>query len=307
MKYRKLGNTDMEVSAVCLGSWVFGGDCWGDVEDLQSVQVVKEAIENGINFIDTAPVYGSGRSEKVIGRVLSKADEKIFVATKCGLEIEGKAIRPNLTKEFIREEIENSLKRLNVETVDLYQCHWPDPNTPMEESFGELNALVGEGKIKHIGVSNFSEEQLAEALTFSNVVSNQVQYSLLDREIEEDLIPFCGEKGVSILSYGPLGGGILTGKYKELPQVSKGDVKSFFYKFYREPFWSQARGLVDVLDDIADEHGVPTSQVAMNWVLSRSEVGSCIVGCRSSDQLKSNIAASDWELSTEELERIPQI
>jgi len=152
MKNRKIGNTDLQVPSVCLGTWVFGGDCWGNPNDAESIRVVEEAIDKGWNFIDTAPIYGSGRSEEVIGKALKGKKDKVIIATKCGLEKHGKGIRPNLTPFFIREEIENSLRRLGVDTIDIYQCHWPDPKTPIEDTFTELNILKAEGKIKHIGV-----------------------------------------------------------------------------------------------------------------------------------------------------------
>jgi aryl-alcohol dehydrogenase-like predicted oxidoreductase len=303
MQYRKIANTDLSVSSVCLGTWVFGGDCWGEVDDAQSVSVVKEAIESGINFIDTAPIYGSGRSEEVVGRAI-KEKIGVVIATKCGLEQKGKSIRPNLTPAFIRKEIEGSLRRLGVCTIDLYQCHWPDPNTPLEETFGEMNKLVEEGKVRYIGVSNFEKSLLSRAREITNIVSDQVEYSLFRRDIEKELIPFCREKIISIFAYGALGGGILTGKYKAPPRFPKGDVRSFFYTFYTEPFWSKAKALVSVLEEIASKRKCSTAEVTINWVLRHPEVVSCIVGCRTIEQLRQNISAADWSLSKEEFERI---
>jgi aryl-alcohol dehydrogenase-like predicted oxidoreductase len=174
----------------------------------------------------------------------------------------------------------------------------------MSETFGELSRLVKEGKIKHIGVSNYSKELLEEAASIAPIVSNQVHYSIFHRDIEKDLIPFSREKGISILTYGSLGGGILSGKYKEPPSFPKGDVRSFFYTYYREPFWSKARELVSVLEGIAAKHDVATSQVAIDWVLNCSEVASCITGCRTPQQLGQNVPAADWSLSEEEIARI---
>lgn len=306
MKYRKLGNSDLEVSAIALGTWVFGGDCWGEADDEKSLNVVAEAIDKGINFIDTAPVYGSGRSEEIIGKAIKGKRDKVIIATKLGLRQEGTSIKHDLSASFIKEEIENSLRRLGVETIDLYQCHWPDPNTPMDETFKELNALVAEGKVRYIGVSNFTPDQLKEAGQLAEIQSNQMRYSILDRDIENSQFPLCGEKKMSILSYGSLGGGILTGKYKKPPQLSKGDVRSWFYKFYKEPLWSKVRDLVSVLEGIADARKVPVSQVAINWVLGHGEVASCIAGCRTSLQLDMNVTATDWELSGEELGKIEE-
>jgi len=307
MKYKKIGNSNMNASSVCLGSWVFGGDVWGEVDDEESLRVMEEAVEKGVNLIDTAPVYGYGRAEEVIGRFLAGKKNKVMIATKCGLEGKGMALRPNLSAKFIREEVENSLRRLNVEAIDLYQCHWPDPNTPLQETFEQMKKLTCEGKIKHIGVCNFGKEALSSACSIAPVISNQVQYSLLDREIEKELIPFCEEKNISILSYGVLGGGVLSGKYKKAPAFSKGDVKSFFYKYYKGPGWDKAKKVVGVLEEISAVRKVPTSQVAINWVLSRRQVASCIVGCRTQQQLEKNVGASDWELTAEEIEKIENV
>ena len=303
MQYRKIANTDLSVSSICLGTWVFGGDCWGEVDDAQSVRVVKEAIESGINFIDTAPIYGSGRSEEVVGRAI-KEKIGIVIATKCGLEQKGKSIRPNLTPAFIRKEVEGSLRRLGICTIDLYQCHWPDPSTPLEETFGELDKLVQEGKIRYIGVSNFDKSLLDRTQQITNVVSDQVEYSLFRRDIEKELIPFCREKIISIFAYGTLGGGILTGKYKTPPRFPKGDVRNFFYTFYAEPFWNKAKALILVLEEIASKRNCSAVEVTINWVLSHPEVVSCIVGCRTEEQLRQNILAAGWELSEDELRRI---
>jgi len=302
MKYRKIGNTDLEVSAIALGSWVFGGEGWGkEADDDESVRVIGRALDMNINFIDTAPIYGDGRAETVIGKAIQGKRKDVIIATKCGLEKKGRSIKCNLTAKFIREEIENSLRRLNVETIDLYQCHWPDKDTPFEETFGELNKIKEEGKIRYIGVSNFEKELLEEAVSIAPVVSDQVRYSVFDRGIEKELIPFCGRKEISILSYGSLGGGILTGKYKEPPVFEKSDVRSFFYRYYKEPFWSNGRAAISNLENIASERNVPTAQIAINWVLSRKEVAGCIIGCRTEQQLMSNIGAVNWELTPEEL------
>jgi len=304
MEYRKISNTDMEVTTITLGTWVFGGDCWGKVDDEQSIRVIEKAVDSGINIIDTAPIYGTGRSESVIGKALKKIRNKVYIATKCGLKPEGRSIQVDQSAKFIRQDLEGSLKRLGIETIDLYQIHFPDEKIPLEETLSEMMKFVEEGKVRYIGVSNFEKDLLEKAVKIAPVVSNQMHYSLLHRDIEDEVIPFCREKGISILAYGSLGGGILTGKYKEPPKVSKGDVKSFYYDYYREPTWSKACELVSTLKEIAEERGVPTSQVAVNWALSRNEVTTALVGCRTEEQLAGNVSAMDWELTEEELNRI---
>ena len=307
MQYRKIPNADMKVSAVSLGTWVFGGGEWGEASDADSIRAAEEAIDKGVNLIDTAPIYGFGRSEEVVGRAVRGKRDRVLIATKCGLEAKGKSIGINLTASFIREDVENSLRRLGIDVIDLYQCHWPDKKTPLAETFGEMLKLKDEGKIRHIGVCNFGKDLLEKALQEAPIVSDQVQYSLFHRDIEKDLLPFCREKDVSILAYGSLGGGILTGKYKEPPKFPKGDVRQFFYKYYDEAFWGKAQEVIKVLEGIASARGVPVSQVAINWALSRKEVASAIAGCRNKEQADKNFPASNWELTEEELASIPDL
>jgi aryl-alcohol dehydrogenase-like predicted oxidoreductase len=307
MKYRKLGKTNLDVSEICLGTWVFGGDLWGEVDDNVSENVVKEAIDKGVNFVDTAPIYGAGRSETVIGRAIKGKRDKVVLATKCGLKIKGHRIEVDLSSRFIREDIENSLRRLDVDAIDLYQCHWPDNRISFDETFGELNKLVKEGKVKHIGISNFDARQTVAACERAEVITNQVQYSLLDRRIEDELVPVLNKKNISILPYGVLGGGILTGKYRTPPEIKPGEVKDFFYKFYKEPEWSKAMKLVSLMDEIAEKHDASDSHVAINWMLSHKEVASCIVGCRTPQQLDENLKALDWELSKGDAAKLSDI
>lgn len=304
MEYRRLPGTELEVSEIGLGSWVFGGDGWGAPDDARSEKVIREALEIGVNFFDTAPVYGSGRAEEIFGRVLSMKRDKAIIATKCGLEIKGSSIRPNLSPEFVRKDLENSLRRLRTERIDLYQCHWPDPSTPVESTMEELLRLREEGKVLYLGVSNFDVTQLQGALKCGKVVSNQVQYSILDPSSEEELLPFLKAEEVALIAYGALGGGILTGKYDRPPELRKGDVRGFFYKFYREPNWSRVKALVDVVKEVASEKDARPSQVALAWVLRKSEVSSCLVGCRSEEQLFENVGASGLALSGDQRERI---
>ncbi|MBF0215432.1 MAG: aldo/keto reductase [Candidatus Omnitrophica bacterium] len=306
MKSRKLGNTNAQVPVISLGTWVFGGDCWGETDDKASIKAVETAIDKGITMIDTAPIYGNGRSETIIGKAIKGKRKKIFIATKCGIEVTGAKMRVNLTPSFIRKELENSLQRLGVGAIDLYQCHWPDEKTPVAETFDEMNKLKKEGKIRYIGVSNFTKTHLEKAIEISQISSDQMHYSLIERSIEDELMPFLKEKGVSLLTYGPLGGGILSGKYKNVQKFGKGDVRSFFYKFYKEPSWSRCREFVAFLEGMAFQKGVNVAEVAINWVLAHSEVASCVVGARTPEQVEKNAAAQLWELSPEEMAAIEE-
>ncbi|KJJ85263.1 aldo/keto reductase [Candidatus Omnitrophus magneticus] len=303
MNYNHIKNTDLKISAVSLGSWVFGGEVWGETNDDISIEVIKNAISGGINFIDTAPAYGNGRAETVIGKTLGKTRD-ILVADKCGLEIDGKSIKINLTPAFIRKDLENSLKRLNRDVIDLYQCHWPDKKTPIEETFSEMNKLQKEGKIRHVGVCNFDKNLLSSAMKISKIVSNQVHYSILNRYIEKELLEFCKNNEISILTYGSLGGGILTGKYKQVPVLEKNDVRNFFYRFYNKMFFEKTEKIIKVLNEISEKHNGFPVETAINWARRDKIVASCIVGARNSGQIKKNISASKWDLSEQEINKI---
>lgn len=211
MYYRCIPKSDLRVSVLGLGTWVFGGDAWGGSDEKECLNVVSAAIDSGINLIDTAPIYGYGRAETIVGKAVTKKRDKVLLATKCGLVWQGKRIRHDLTRRSVFQELEDSLKRLGVEYIDLYQCHWPDPQTPVEETMQALNELKKQGKIRYIGVSNFDAQLLKESLYLADIVSLQSQYSLLKRDLEKELIPFCHQHKVGILTYGVLGGGILTG------------------------------------------------------------------------------------------------
>ena len=301
MHYRKLGSSSLEISVVSLGSWVFGGDQWGKTDDKESIATIQKGIELGINLIDTAPVYGSGHSEEVVGKAIKGRRDQVFIATKCGLQRKGKGYKRSLKPSQIRKDLEGSLSRLKVEWVDLYQCHWPDPNTPIEETLEEMQS---EGKINYIGVSNFDLPLLEKAIKVAPIVSIQPQFSLLERSIEKDILPFCREKGIGVMTYGSLGSGILSGKYEKQPTFKKTDARNFFYPFYREPYWSLSRTLISEIRKIAQEKGKPIAQVAINWVIQQPGVTAAIVGARTPEQVKINAGSGEWKLSRDELKRI---
>ena len=221
MYYRKLGSSNMEVSVVSLGTWVLGGDQWGETDDTQSIAAIQRAIDLGINLIDTAPAYGLGHAEEIVGKAIKGRRDRVFIASKCGLQKRGKRFVLDLTPTEIRKELEASLVRLAIENIDLYQCHWPDPNTPIESTLSEMLKMQSEGKINAIGVSNFDVPLLERASNVAQVVSVQPQYSLLERDIEESMLPFCIKRRIGVMTYGSLGSGILTGKYEERPTFKK--------------------------------------------------------------------------------------
>lgn len=304
MDYRRLGKSELNVSVIGLGTWAIGGKFWGHTDEAAAIAAIRKAIDSGVNLIDTAPIYGEGHSEEIIGKAVKGRRHQVVIATKCGARFKGPDLVNDLTPKSIRKEVEVSLKLLGTDVIDLYQCHFPDPNTPIEETMAEMAKMKAEGKIRAIGVSNFDAVLLRRTQKVAQIASNQVGYSMLNRGIENELIPFCLEQDIGILAYGPMGGGILTGKYKQKPKFEGGDARTWFYNFYEEPLWSKVQALLKELEKIAARHGKPVSQVAVNWVRQQPGIASALVGARSPQQAEANAAAGDWQLSAEDLSGI---
>jgi len=300
LNYCCIPKISLKVSCIGLGTWVLGGEMWGGAQEKDSIDAILSAIDLGVNFIDTAPVYGFGKAEEIIGKAIKHKRSKLIIATKCGLEIKEKRISHNLTPKFIREEIGNSLRRLQTDYIDIYQIHWPDANVSLEDSLNALNDLKRQGKIRHIGVSNFDKKLLVEALKHADIVTLQNQYSILERDIEKDILPFCVEKNIGLLAYGPLAGGILSGKYQKNPHFPKSDARNFFYPFYTKEAFPQVKIFLDELSKIKK----PLNEIALNWVRQKKGVVSVLVGCRNADQVRRNIEALSWDLNVEEFEII---
>ena len=300
MKYNKISNTDLNISVITLGTWVFGGHLWNGRKEEDCIAAVHASLDAGINMIDTAPIYGNGESERIVGKAIQGRRDQVILATKCGLSSEGKDIIHDLTNGAIYKEIEDSLRRLQTDYIDLYQLHWPDLDVPIELTMECLGKLKAQGKIRHIGFSNHTPELFDRALEIGPVVTSQDQYSLLDRTIEENLLPYLKEKHVGLLAYGPLAGGILTGKYKEPPFFKKADARKFFYKYYEgDAFKRVQQALAEVR-----AMGKPLNEVALNWVRQQKGVASVLVGARNAEQAKQNACAADWDLTAEELEKV---
>lgn len=301
MKLVGLHNSDRKISAVILGTWAIGGSHWGPYDEANAVRAIETALDNGINAIDTAPVYGDGHAEELIGKAIHGKRDKIFLATKCGLDIYDRSYRRDLSPAYIEKDLHGSLKRLGTDCIDLYQCHWPDPEVPVEKTMAALTKFRDEGKIRHIGVSNFSGPELLEALKCIALFSLQPHYSLLERSAEEDLIPICIEKDMNVFPYGSLGAGMLTGKYRECPQFKKGDARSFFYRYFKPKYWPRVRRLVEEVEATAARKGTTSGAVALSWLLKQPGVTSVIVGARSAGQVTGNIAGVPVDLDKEDL------
>lgn len=306
MQKRKLGKTDLELSVVGLGTWAMGDDFFGKVDDKQSIKAIQASIDSGVNLIDTAPAYGAGHSEEVVGKAIKGRREELIVATKVGIIRTPSDFERNLKPESIRKEIDDSLSRLGVDMIDLYQIHWPDPDTPLEDSLEELVKIRDAGKYRYLGVSNFDPKLMDQAREQAGIVSLQPQYSLLVRDAEEELLPYCLKHDLGVLSYGTLAGGLLTGKFTEIPELPEKDNRDKFYQFFQEPEWSAVQGLLKEIRAIADEHGVTPAQVSSRWAIQQAGITTVLVGAKNADQAAANAKAGEFELEEHDLSRIEE-
>lgn len=306
MEYTKPGKSGLNVSRIALGTWAIGGSNWGKSDEQNALKAIEASIDNGINFIDTAPAYGDGRAEELIGDVIKGKRDKVLIATKCGLDIKN-GYRKDLSPEFIEKDLANSLKRLKTDYIDLYQCHWPVTDTPIPETMAALVKFQEQGKIRHIGLSNFSREEIEESMKHAKIVSLQSQYSLLDRSIENELQKFCYKNDIAIITYGSLGAGVLTGKYTEKPKFEKLDARSFFYPFFQESRWELTQAIAGEVIKIAENKNAKSAQIAIAWLLTRDGVASAIVGARDGAQALENIRGTDIKLTQEELETLDRV
>ena len=302
MRYSHLENADVDVSQIAVGTWAMGGDSFGDNNDISSsVRAIQTMLERGVNLIDTAPCYGNGTAEKIVGRALMGIDrEKYLLSTKVGLITSSSGYDRDSSFKNIIREVESSLRNLRTDYLDFYFVHWPDPKTSFAETMSALRLLKEQGKIRHIGVSNFTKEMIEECEKYADVDVQQPPFSMVNREYEP-LIKWGVEKGIDSFTYGSLGAGILSGKYRELPTFSPGDVRGTFYDYFREPKFSKIQELLKVMDGIAATHNVSLSEVAINWSTQKPYVATALVGVRSPRHAEENCAALDWELSKDEM------
>jgi aryl-alcohol dehydrogenase-like predicted oxidoreductase len=312
MQTRKLGYTDLELTTVGLGAWAMGGPWlygWGPQDDDASIATLLRAMDEGVNWIDTAAIYGHGRSESVVGRALKQMKQKPLVATKCGLCWDERSERiPRLKAQSIRSECHDSLRRLGIDTIDLYQIHFNEPDEDIEEGWTEMARLVEEGKVRYIGVSNFTVEQIRRIQKIYPVASLQPPYSMLHREVEEELLDFCGKNDIGVIVYSPMQRGLLTGKFdaERVANLPEGDHRKANPDF-QHPQFEATMELVEQLKPIAERNGRTCAQLAISWVLRRSEVTAAIVGARQPDQVVETAQASDWDLSKEDIDQIEQL
>lgn len=309
MERRILGQTDISVSAIGVGTWVMGGDFWGGAEDAESKKAIEAAIASGINLIDTAPVYGFHKSETLLGEVLTKnkLHDSVIIATKCGLEWnQDKKIWRNCSKERIRKEIDASRKRLKRDVIDLYQIHWPDQKVEFGESMEVMMDLYEKGTIRAIGVSNFNVEQINACLKYGHVHTLQPPYNMLTREIEEEILPFCLEKNIAILSYGTICKGLLSGKFDENSTFKEEDIRSRDKEFQGEKFKENLEK-VEKLKILAKRKDVSLTQLVIAWTIQQKGITSALVGTRTASQIEESAKAFSVTFSEDELAEIQEV
>lgn len=310
MKKRRFGNTGMNITPIGFGSWAIGGagwsHGWGPQDDSRAVEAVERAVELGINWIDTAAVYGLGHSEELIGKVLAGLKNKPLVFTKCSLVWnDNRRIGNSLKADSIRRECEASLKRLNVDAIDLYQIHWPHPEHDIEEGWRTMAELKEEGLVRHIGVSNFNVEQMQRAHAIAPVESLQPPYSMLRRAIETDILPFCLEQNIGVIVYSPMLSGMLSGAMtRERALNLPPDDWRRNNKEFQEPRLSYNLELVELLKKTGKKHGLSAGEVAVAWTLRHPAVTAAIVGGRSAEQVEGTTGAAEMTFAQEEAREI---
>jgi aryl-alcohol dehydrogenase-like predicted oxidoreductase len=313
MQIRQLGSSDLQITPVGYGAWAIGGSgwqfAWGSQNDNDSVAAIHRSLELGVNWIDTAAVYGLGHSEEVVARALkSWPGPRPYVFTKCGLRWDSQGnVRKTLSADSIRHEVEDSLRRLSVEAIDLYQIHWPPhpDSAELEEGWSTLASLQRQGKVRWIGVSNFNVRQLRRAQAIAPVTSLQPRYSLVHREIEDQVLPYCEQVGIGVIVYSPMASGLLTGAMtRERAAKLPADDWRKTHPDFTEPDLSSNLALVDRLQQIARRHNRSAGEVAIAWTLHHPAVTGAIVGARNARQAEGVMCAGDLRLTDEEVTEI---
>jgi 1-deoxyxylulose-5-phosphate synthase len=305
MEYRRLGGTGLRVSALCLGAWKLGTKP-GEAE---SLEIIARALDAGINFIDTANVYGKGMSEEIVGKAIGSVRDRVVLATKVRGRMHDDPNGEGLSRFALLRECEESLRRLGTDYIDLYQVHWFDPATPLEETLEALNDLVRQGKVRYLGCSNFAAWQLCKALWISDVRgfarfdSVQPYYNAVGRDVEKELVPLCEAEGVGIIPYSPLAGGFLTGKYRRgevAPEGSRYAEGGNLAGLATDANF----GTLERLEAVGKRHGKSVGQAALAWLLRKPVVASAIIGASSVEQLQENLGAADWRLTEDEAREV---
>jgi aryl-alcohol dehydrogenase-like predicted oxidoreductase len=309
MGYTQLGRTNLRVSTIAYGTWQFGGD-WGSFETREAQAAIRHALELGITLFDTAQAYGFGISERVLGEALKpelrSRRDTVILATKGGLRMQGGTLLRDASARWLREGVEQSLRNLGVDYIDLYQAHWADPHTPIEETASTLAQLAQEGKIRYVGVSNYDVDQMQTFERTRTIDALQPPYDLFRRDIERAILPYCQEHGIGVLVYGPLAHGLLAGGYTPQTTFASDDWRSKSAEFQGDRF-ARNLAVVERLKGVAARQGISVAQLAVAWVLANPAVDVAIVGARNPQQLEQTVPAADVHLTSETLGEIAQI
>jgi aryl-alcohol dehydrogenase-like predicted oxidoreductase len=316
METRKLGQSELEVSVLAFGAWAIGGWLWGGADSKEAVKAIETAVDNGMTTIDTASVYGFGLSEELVAKAIKGKRDKVQILTKFGMSWDGNQgefffeskdnsgkvvkIYRHSSKEKVLKDCDDSLRRLKTDYIDLFQIHWADPTTPVSETMEALEILISKGKIKAGGVCNYSAQLMKEAVATFKLTSNQIPYSMVNRSIEKETVPFCIEKNIGILAYSPLQRGLLTGKMKPGQKFNDGDSRPIS-PFYKEPNFTNIIGFLEKLKPIADDRKVTLSQLVLNWTIQQPGITCALAGARNPAQVVENIGAAAFKLTKEEI------
>lgn len=320
MQYRKLGDTDLELPVITFGAWAAGGWMWGGADDQEAIKAMLAAYDEGVSAIDTAPIYGQGHSEVLVGKALKELNrDKVQILTKFGMRWDdnkgdfgfksvdnfGKDIDiyKYAAKESIIKECEDSLKRLGTDYIDLYQIHWPDVTTPIQETMEAVEELIKAGKVRYAGVCNYDVAQMTEAEKYIKLASNQIPYSMVKRDIEQEIVPYCLAHDKGILAYSPLERGLLTGKMKPGHVFNQGDHRAGIY-FFKDENLVKVDAFLNKIKPLADERNMLVSQIVLRWTLEQPGITIALVGARNAKQAIENAKATRVQLSKEEIQFI---
>lgn len=309
MEKRQLGNSDLHITPVGFGAWAIGGSWeygWGPSDDQESIGAIQRALDFGVNWIDTAPAYGLGRSEEIVARALKGRADQPYIFTKCEIRWNPDgSLYYSLKADSVRQEIEDSLRRLQVDVIDLYQIHWPEPDEDVEEAWTTLAQLKEEGKVRWIGVSNFNVEQMKRAIQIAPITSLQPPYSLLNRDVEQEILPFCRENNIGVIVYSPMASGLLTGAMtpERVASLPDDDWRKTSSEF-QMPRLARNMDLAALLGRIGERYGQSAGAVAVAWTLHHPAVTGAIVGARRASQIDQSFAGGTFTLSDTDIVEI---
>jgi aryl-alcohol dehydrogenase-like predicted oxidoreductase len=309
MEYTVISGTEMKVSRIAQGTWAIGGWMWGGTDEKESIRTIHSALDIGINLIDTAPVYGFGVSEEIVGKAIEERGhrERVFIATKVGLEWHNGSVSRNSSQRRIRQEVQDSLRRLRTDYIDIYQVHWPDLAVPIEETARAMQALLQEGLIRAIGVSNYSAEQMNQFMSVCKLNTVQPPYNLFERQIDRDVLPYVLDKKLSAFAYGPLCRGLLTGTLRSDTNFTGDDLRQSDPKF-QPPRFAQYLDAVQRLDDLARKrYGKSVMDLAVRWVLDTPGITAALWGARHPSELEAVKSVLDWNFDADTRSAIDQI